>query len=521
MHSAGDAEHALPERIGQRLLFSDASDFEQAIAEVLEWIGASVGADRCSLGVYDQEQRRIEFRQRWHNPELGVDDPEPCEAELGPDFPWLSSRIQDHATVRLTQPGELPAEAAADRRQLKRHGVRSLLMVPLSLPDRALAAISLSTIRRNRVWSNHDQDLLESARGALVHALQHYRAEQRTIDTERHYRNLIENSLGIVFTFDRDGRYTYLSPSVTTLTGYPLDEVIGHRFDEFVHPDDARRLLPAVQESLARNRPTPPVEYRIRARDGAFHWHRAVLAPVRDRSGRLSSVVASALDVSDLHRESELRRLLIHLATRFINLPLDQYDAGIQSALAHIGFFVGADRAYVFDYDLAEDRARNTHEWCVEGVAPGIEQSRAVPISEIPDLFRAHQAGEPVHIAEVSSHPDENLRRRLEEQDIQSLLTVPLLQQGECVGFVGFDSVRRRRAYSKSDIELLTVFGGILVSLKLRKDAESRLSETTRRLRQIVDGTNAGTWEWRPTTGNLAFNQRFAAMLGHASPDEL
>jgi len=519
--SGGQSATGLAVRIGRRLLFADAPDFESTIADALGSIGEAVEADCCSLFLIEPECDRIELKHLWNRPGLPPNNAGSLGTDAGLEYPWLLSRLRDKESVRLSKLGELPEQAWRDRKSLKARSVRALLMVPLFLENQPLGAVSVSTVEQHRVWSRQDLRLIESVRDPLIHALLRYRAEQRSIVTERHYRNLIEHSQGIVFSFDRDGRYTYLSPSVTALTGYNRDEVLGRRFGEFVHPDDARRLVPEVRRSLRNNRATPPLEYRVRARDGSFLWHRAVMAPVRDSAGRLDSIVASALDISDLHRESDLRRLLIHLATRFINLPIDQYDAGIHSGLAHIGYFVGADRTYVFDYELAEDRARNTHEWCVEGVAPAIGQLQAIPISEMADLFRSHQAGQPVYIESVADYPDKRLRRRLEDQGVQSLLTVPLMRDNECQGFIGFDWVRQQRGYSDADIELLKVFGGILMSLRLRCDVQNRLSNTALRLRQIVDGTHAGTWEWNPITRQAFFNRRFARMLGHASTDEV
>ena len=51
--------------------------------------------------------------------------------------------------------------------------------------------------------------------------------------------------------------------------------------------------------------------------------------------------------------ETRLRELLIELSSKFINLPLNELDSAVRSSLAKLGEFVGADRAYVFEYDRA------------------------------------------------------------------------------------------------------------------------------------------------------------------------
>lgn len=44
---------------------------------------------------------------------------------------------------------------------------------------------------------------------------------------------------------------------------------------------------------------------------------------------------------------------------------------------------------------------------------------------------------------------------------------------------------------------------------------EKNLSAEHLRLLQVIDGLNAGTWEWNPNTGELRFNERWAEIVGY------
>ncbi|MGC4065855.1 MAG: PAS domain S-box protein [Polyangiaceae bacterium] len=48
-----------------------------------------------------------------------------------------------------------------------------------------------------------------------------------------------------------------------------------------------------------------------------------------------------------------------------------------------------------------------------------------------------------------------------------------------------------------------------------RKLIESKLIDEQRRLASIIEGTNAGTWEWNVQTGETRFNDKWAEMLGY------
>lgn len=56
----------------------------------------------------------------------------------------------------------------------------------------------------------------------------------------------------------------------------------------------------------------------------------------------------------------------------------------------------------------------------------------------------------------------------------------------------------------------------VLEDVTLRRQAERILHEERARLANIVEGTNFGTWEWNVPTGEVLFNERWAAMLGYS-----
>ncbi len=60
--------------------------------------------------------------------------------------------------------------------------------------------------------------------------------------------------------------------------------------------------------------------------------------------------------------------------------------------------------------------------------------------------------------------------------------------------------------------KLLTVMVDITEQMELR----DRLDSQRRRLRNIIDSTRLGTWEWNIPSGQTIFNERWASMLGYS-----
>ncbi len=348
-------------------------------------------------------------------------------------------------------------------------------------------------------------------------------------DADSRYSALADNGQAILFEIARNGRYTFISANVEAITGHPAEALIGRSFRGFVHPEDVSRVLLRVRAAVVEDAGELPIlEYRAIHADGSIHWHRSVMVPLREANGRVRAVAGSALDITDLKQtEAELRQesaltgLLVRLATAYINLPSSEFEAAIQSSLRDLGEFVGADRSHVFEYDFQSRTARNTHEWCADGIQAQIKDLQAVGLEELKEITHPHRRGQPFCIAEVASHPGAALREVLLAQDIRSLVTVPLMMDGECSGFVGFDYVRSTHPSSKSEIRLLSVFAQMLGNMRLRQQVERQLASEQQRLRDIIAGTGAGTWEWDLESDRLQFNRRWAEMLGLDSAEAL
>lgn len=173
---------------------------------------------------------------------------------------------------------------------------------------------------------------------------------------------------------------------------------------------------------------------------------------------------------------NHFRQLLIDISSVYINLPLEAVDREIQKSLEKMGRFVEADRVYIFDYDWDRQLTSNTHEWCEEGISPQIDELQLIPLEYIPYWVETHKKGQAMHIPDVFALPEgDGVRAILEPQEIKSLVTIPMMDGDTCIGFVGFDSVRKHHLYSETDMQLLKVFAQLLVNINLRRKNEKEL----------------------------------------------
>lgn len=122
--------------------------------------------------------------------------------------------------------------------------------------------------------------------------------------SESRYRTLVENSCDIIFSFDLAGCFTFVSPAWKNVLGHDQEDVLGHNFREFIHPDDASRCENAFVTAI-QNNSLHEVTYRIKHVDGSWHWHTLRGAPHRDDND-IVTIIGIAHDVTERLRIEEM-----------------------------------------------------------------------------------------------------------------------------------------------------------------------------------------------------------------------
>ena len=98
--------------------------------------------------------------------------------------------------------------------------------------------------------------------------MEHKRAEESLLESERKLSTLIGNLPGVVYRCLNDNNWTmeFISDGCVELTGFEPSDLIGNRavaFNELIYADDRPLVWDQIQSELAQKRPYRVV-YRIR-----------------------------------------------------------------------------------------------------------------------------------------------------------------------------------------------------------------------------------------------------------------
>ncbi|MEZ5663835.1 MAG: PAS domain-containing protein [Burkholderiaceae bacterium] len=290
----------------------------------------------------------------------------------------------------------------------------------------------------------------------------------------------------MLFVLDEDERFVFYLAGRGDKLYRPPQDFLGKLAGDVMPPDLVAQLRQAMDQ--ARHNGMQEVDYSLDLPIGTHHFN-ARLAWLPG-TGHCMFVVRDTTERHRIEGERErlnrFVRLLLSLASQFINLPAHEMDQAIDQALHDLGSFVGADRTYLFEYDFDTRTCSNTHEWCAEGIAPERDSLQNLSLDFAPDWVCAHEQGEMFQVPDVQALPEGALKTLLQGQGIRSLMTIPLMTPEGCLGYVGLDSVRRPHAYGEEETTLLGLFSKMLVSTRLRVMAQNRIQELTGQLEQKV-----------------------------------
>ncbi|MFH0726747.1 MAG: MASE3 domain-containing protein [Pseudomonadota bacterium] len=127
--------------------------------------------------------------------------------------------------------------------------------------------------------------------------------------TER-YQLVVAGSRAAIWDWDVPNKRVFFSPQWKALRGYAEGEVSDREAEwrSGIHPDDASRVLAAVQAHFDGKTPVFDEEYRIHCKDGSWKWIADRGLAMRDATGRVLRMAGSETDITGRKRADEALR---------------------------------------------------------------------------------------------------------------------------------------------------------------------------------------------------------------------
>ncbi len=167
-------------------------------------------------------------------------------------------------------------------------------------------------------------------------ALRLFAAHEETRVGEEKYRFIAENSTDVIWVMNREGRLTYVSPSIERIAGYTPDEVLSGAVRELAAEQYTGKLKAAMEEEAGKPRTerSKPhtAEITLKHRDGTTIDAEVTVGWLFDRDGKLAGAQGSLRDVSRRKRmESNLEIERAQLLSVFDSMEEAVYVADLDT----------------------------------------------------------------------------------------------------------------------------------------------------------------------------------------------
>lgn len=165
-----------------------------------------------------------------------------------------------------------------------------------------LALVFSGLLRWLLDWSH----LNKSQRGLLTIARE---SEDALRISEARYRGVVENQTEFISRFLPDGTLTFVNDALCRYVGKPQDELIGHRFLDYIPDEEGKKSAENFYE-VTPDTPTKSFTHRAVMPDGRVRWTQWVQRAIFDENDCVIEFQSVGRDITrQKNMEEELRRL--------------------------------------------------------------------------------------------------------------------------------------------------------------------------------------------------------------------
>ncbi len=310
------------------------------------------------------------------------------------------------------------------------------------------------------------------------------RAEEALVES-KDYLDKIINSIGDpVFVKDRQHRLVMVNDAECRLAGRSREEILG-KTDYDIFPKEQVDVFWEKDELVFETGKENANEETITDAQGHARTIITKKTLYTDKAGE-KFIVGVIRDITerkqveeDLHYKDRLLGS-VALSTNILLTETD-IDSAINQTIELLGSAADVDRVIVFENKIAandEHLLSERYEWTKETVTPYRDFLNLQDMPYYPAMSRWYEtlsAGYPIR-GPVKAFPVPE-RKILEPLKVKSLLSIPIIIEGQFWGFIGFDDCIRERAWTGVDVSILQAAAASIGGAIARRRAEDDLRD--------------------------------------------
>lgn len=314
------AEKALPRFLEKRhwqgvvrvRLKNGAVRYVDFVLQAIVKEGAVTGVSCLARDVTQQRESEQRFKELFETLQEGVyfTTPEGKLLDANPTLVrMLGYESQEELLAKNAEDLYIePADRTALMEEMNRHGtVRNREILLRKKDGTTLVCLDTSSAIRDSAGK------VVRYQGALVDVTERRQMEKRLHQEQEFARRLVDSFPDLIVVLDREARYTFVSPNITSLLGFKPEELIGRMVGERSHPDDQAAMRELTDGVMSGRETLGTLEYRTQHRDGSWRVFRAAASPLYgptppataenpNPKPEIRGLIASSRDFTDFKR---------------------------------------------------------------------------------------------------------------------------------------------------------------------------------------------------------------------------
>ncbi len=354
-------------------------------------------------------------------------------------------------------------------------------------------------------------------------------AEEKEKASERKFRSLIENSNDGVAIISLDGKTTYVSPTVTKLLGYTIEEAMQMSLFSLMHVDDIPTSKEVFEKALANQGiPFPAPAARLKHKDGTWKWMEATITNML-HDPAINGFVDNFRDVNERVKVEQKSNRVNHLYSFISELSRviirNITEQNLLKTVCHLAVGFGKiDLAWVGLIDTEHHKINLITQY---GMYPqDISLFQDLPYEDNGPQDFVAMNGDYYICNDVENAPGlEKWKDIASLRNWNSVMTLPIKKEGGIfatlnlytseLDFFGKEEI----ILLKEAIHELSLALDVFEKEKHRQELEDKLKANLLRLGKAQEIANFGAYEIDFTNGEAIWSEQFCKIYG-VSPDD-
>ncbi|BAX80454.1 hybrid sensor histidine kinase/response regulator [Labilibaculum antarcticum] len=298
--------------------------------------------------------------------------------------------------------------------------------------------------------------------------------------SEKRYRELTEFLPELICEINTRGKVTYANQFALLKFGYTSDELLAESFNVFsIFSQEDRKRVQNRIEDILKSGGNYSNEYNAIKKNGESFPVLVYSSPMYS-GDTVVGIRGVMVDITErknyeleIANNLKQQEILSEISLKYNTLS--DFPEKTQEALQIIGEHIKASRVYIFENSLDGLTTSNTYEWCQQGISPQITQLQNIAYAEISSFKELLLTKGIICANDITTLPDD-IKVILEAQNIKSIIALPLLLEGEFLGFIGFDECNTARVWSKSEQELLRTISNLISNAFISNEINTKLA---------------------------------------------